>query len=119
MEIKSPKKPENETPDEAIIRRAKEFVTNTATRNEKTSWHRKMNRMVSLIAELQPIEEEIVELLAKKMPVVDKITELRSIMLKDCIHPFTHLVHHDNHIVCKFCEKKFSTGSNLDGKKDG
>lgn len=102
------KKPENETPEEAIIRHAKEQVANKASRNEKVSWDRKMDNMVTLLSELQPLEDQILDLVAKKMPIIDKIQLLRNEMVKDCVHPFTHQVFHDDHIVCKFCERKFN-----------
>lgn len=102
------KKPEGETPEEAKIRHAKEQVANNATRNEKVSWDRKMDNMVSLLAELQPIEDQIMDLMVKKMAFVDKIQMLRLDMVKECTHPFTHLTYHDDHIVCKFCERKFN-----------
>lgn len=102
------KKPEGETPEEAVIRHAKEQVANNATRNEKVSWDRKMDNMVSLLTELQPLEDQILDLQARKMPIIDKIQSLRQEMVRDCVHPFTHLVHHEDHVVCKFCERKFN-----------
>lgn len=102
------KKPENETEDEALVRREKETIANNATRNEKVSWDRKMDNMVSLLALLQPIEDQITDLTAQKMPIIDRIQELRKDMVKECVHPYTHLVHHDDYIVCKFCDRKFT-----------
>ena len=105
------KKPENETPEEAIIRHAKEQVANSATRNEKVSWDRKMDNMVKLLTDLQPIEDQILDLQAKKMPIIDSVQALRTEMVQSCVHPFTHQVYHDDHIVCKFCERKFNVVS--------
>lgn len=102
------KKPENETTEETTIRRKKETIANNATRNEKVSWDRKMNNMVSLLAELTPIEDEITDLMVKKMAIIDKVQSLRADMVKECTHPFTHLASHDDHIVCKFCDRKFT-----------
>lgn len=102
------KRPDNETPDEVIIRRTKETIANAATRNEKVSWDRKMDNMVSLLATLQPIEDQLADLMAQKMPIVDKVQALRNEMVNSCVHPFTHLVFHDEYVVCKFCNKKFS-----------
>ena len=100
------KKPENETENEALIRREKETIANNATRNEKVSWDRKMDNMVSLLAQLEPIENQITDLMAQKLPIIDKIQSLRNDMVRECVHPFTHLVHHDDYVVCKFCNKK-------------
>jgi len=102
------KKPENETPDEAEIRRVKETIANAATRNEKVSWDRKMDNMVTLLSTLQPIEDEIADLMAKKMPIIDNVQILRNQMVLDCVHPYTHLVTHEDHVVCKFCNRKFN-----------
>lgn len=101
------RKPEDETQDEAEIRRTKEIVSNKATRNEKVAWDRKMNNMVSLLAELTPIEEQLLGLITAKTKLVENIQELRGEMVLDCVHPFTHLVFHDDHVVCKFCDRKF------------
>jgi hypothetical protein len=100
--------PENETPEEALIRQQLETVANNATRSEKTSWNRKMDNMVKLIAVLRPIEEQILDLMAQKMPVIDSVSALRATMVKECIHPIDNLVHKDDHIICKFCDKKIS-----------
>ena len=102
------KKPGDETPEETSIRKIKEAVANSASRNMKVSFDRKMNNMVTLLALLDPIETQITELLAQKMPIIDNIQTLRLEMLQECIHPATHLVVKDDHVLCKFCERKFS-----------
>ena len=100
------KKPENETAEEAKVRQLLESVANNATRSEKTSWNRKMDNMVKLIAVLRPIEEQILELMADKMPIMDDIAALRAEMVKECVHPIDDLVYKETHIECKFCGKK-------------
>lgn len=105
------KKPTNETPEEELVRRNKEIVSGVATRNEKVSFDRKMHNMVTLLAQLQPLEQTISDLLAKKIPITDKIQQLRSEMVITCVHPITHLVDHNQYIVCKFCNKKFTIPS--------
>lgn len=102
------KRPENETADETAIRHTKETIANNATRNEKVSFDRKMDNMVSLLSLLTPIDEQISDLMTQKLPIVDKIQSLRQDMVKDCIHPYTHLVYHDDHVICKFCDRKFT-----------
>ena len=97
------KKPESETEQEAVIRRQLEAVSNSSNRSEKTSWNRKMDNMVKLIAKLRPIEQQMIELHAEKLPVLDDIAELRKMMIKECVHPFDQLAHHEDHIECKFC----------------
>ena len=73
--------PEGETPEEAIERQTKEAIANNANRSEKTSWNRKMDNMVSLMAKLMPIEEQIIELQAQKNPIFDDIQKLRNTMV--------------------------------------
>lgn len=99
-------KPLNETSEETSRRQFLELISNNATRSEKTSWDRKMDTMVTLMAKLRPIEESIIELMAQKMPIIDQIQALRNDMVKTCVHPFTHLVYQDDGTaVCKFCNE--------------
>jgi hypothetical protein len=101
------KKPENETPQAAADRRIREYVSNAATRSEKTSWGRKMDNMVRLLASLDPIEQRILEISSKeKQPVLDEIQQLRQSMVQECVHPFDQLVVKENHVECKFCTKR-------------
>lgn len=100
------KKPEKETQDQAVERRQTENIANKATRGEKTSWYRMMDNMVKLIAKLRPIEDKLLELSAQKIPILDEIAELRAKMVKECVHPFEHLVSKDGFTECKFCGTK-------------
>lgn len=101
------KKPDGETPDQAETRRHLELIADAATRGEKVSWDRKMDNMVSLIAKLRPIEDKILDLMAEKQPIIDEISELRHQMVKECVHPYTHLVLKGDVAECKFCSKRF------------
>lgn len=101
------KKPENETDHETTIRKLKETIANAASRNDKVAFDRKMNNMVTLLAELQPIDDQISDLLAEKTPIIDKIQALRTQMVIDCVHPYTHQVEYEGFIICKFCNRKF------------
>ena len=100
------KKPVNENPSEADIRLDLESVSNVASRSEKTSWNRKMNNMVKFLSLLKPIEDSILELSAQKEPIFDEIQILREAMIKECTHPYEYLLHQEDHIICKFCNKK-------------
>ena len=102
------RKPDNETPEQARIRRMLEAVANNSDRSEKTSWNRKLDNMVKLVAKLTPIEDQIAELEAQKIPILDEVQALRNVMVNECIHPLDHLVYHDDHILCKFCNKRIS-----------
>lgn len=100
-------KPVNETPEEAEIRQTIEGIANNATRSEKVSWHRKMDNLVQLLAELTPIEDEILALIVeKKIPIMDKVQELRGVMVNECIHPLDYLEEKGDHVECKFCQTK-------------
>jgi len=105
------KKPENETSREAEVRRILEQLANVANRSEKTSWNRKMDNLVKLMMLLEPIEQSILDIIEQeKTPMMDQISELRAMMVKECIHPFEYLVlgENDDVITCKFCNKKIN-----------
>jgi hypothetical protein len=102
------RKQPNETIEEQKIRMDLEAISNYATRSEKMSFHRMMDNLVKAIAELKPIQDKILELETKKIPLVDEIATLRNKMVRDCVHPYEHLVHKGDHIECKFCNKKFA-----------
>lgn len=102
------KKPEEETSIESNNRRFREEISNVANRSEKTSWNRKMDNMVKLLAALRPIEDQIIDLQAKKIPLFDEIQVLRKQMVNECIHPFEYLLVKETCVECKFCEKRMS-----------
>ncbi len=93
----------------------KDTISNAATQNEKVSWNRKLNNMSKLINELRPIEDKLLDLTNIKNELVDKISELRKIMVQDCIHPYEYLVQKDGYFECKFCYKKLMVNENLNG----
>jgi hypothetical protein len=64
--------------------------------------------MVSLLATLRPLEEQILKLINEKQPILDKVAELRIVMQAECVHPFEYLVHKDSFIECKFCNKRMN-----------
>ena len=100
-------KPVNETPEEMKERRLVEFIANNSTRSEKVSWNRKLDNLVVLMAELTPVEEEIMSLIVKKkVPIMDQIQELRGLMVNECIHPSDYLEPKDGYVECKFCQTK-------------
>ena len=103
------KKPENETEADAKQRKLFESIANFSDRSEKTSWNRKLENMVKLLAKLRPIEDQIIELQSQKMPIFDDVQVLRETMVKECIHPYQYLVQVDDHVLCKFGNKKIRT----------
>ncbi len=102
------RKPENETPEQTRVRQMLEAVANNADRSEKTSWNRKMDNMVKLLSKLQPLEEKALEIEQQKLPILDQIQELRSIMVKECVHPYEQLTYFDEYIHCKFCNRRIA-----------
>ena len=102
------RKPENETPEQARVRQLLETIANNSDRSEKTSWNRKMDNMIKLIAKLRPIEEQILDLESRKLPIIDEVQELRQLMIKECVHPYDHLTYFEDHMKCKFCERNIS-----------
>lgn len=109
------KKPEHETEEQTRERRILEAVSNTSNRSEKTSWNRKMDNMVKLLARLRPIEEKILRIIREeKQPVLDEVEVLRQMMVKECVHPYEHLVLKEDHILCKFCDKRISIPSDFE-----
>lgn len=104
------KKPENESEEQARIRKFMETVANHATRAEKTAWQRKRDNMEDLVKQLQPLEEELINLHFQMQPIKDQVTELRHEMVEECVHPFDLLIFKDDeageYVDCKFCNKK-------------
>ena len=104
------KKLENETEEQAKERLLFEQISNHADRSEKTTWKRKLDNMEKLIEKLRPIEEKILDIIKdEKQPILDEIQTLRGEMVKECIHPFEHLVQKDGYVECKFCNKRIRT----------
>ena len=101
------KRPENETIEESGVRQTLEAIADNATRSEKVSWERKMDNMVSLLAKLKPIEEQILDIMAQKTPIIDEIEALRRDMVRDCVHPYHMLSIQGELATCKFCNKRF------------
>lgn len=106
------KKPENETAHEKEQRQLFESIANNANRSEKTSWNRKLENMVKLIAKLRPIERQLIALMEQKLPILDDIQALRQTMVKECVHPYEYLVQTDDGVLCKFCNKRIAIPAN-------
>jgi len=103
------KRPENETAEQLVIRKTLETISNSANRSEKTSWNRKLDNMVKILARLRPIEQKILDIIEnEKMPIQDEIQQLRKVMVRECVHPYEYLVLEGDHVCCKFCDRKLS-----------
>jgi len=88
------------------------FISNFRNKNEKASWLRKKRNLEALVKDLDPIQQQILELNYQKNKIVDDITAIRNEMVKECIHPIDYLVHHGTYVMCRFCETKLRLVSN-------
>lgn len=84
------------------------IVSSHQGKNDKLAWKRKVKKMEGLISDISHYEEEILKIVMAKQPIMDDINKLRIEMVRDCIHPKDHLVHHGTYITCKFCERNIS-----------
>lgn len=83
-------------------------VANFRDKNEKASWLRKKKNLENLVADIAPIENEILRLTNEKARLMDEMGEIRKTMVVDCIHPQDYLIHYGVYIKCRFCENKVS-----------
>ena len=83
-------------------------VANFRDKNEKASWLRKKKNLETLVAELEPLETEIMRIQLAKTVILDEINTIRHTMVIDCIHPQDYLIHYDTYIKCRFCESNIS-----------
>ena len=82
-------------------------IVNHVPKNMRISWNRKRDKLTIIVAEnIQPIEEKILELTMEKQQYVDDVISLRDELIKECVHPRDSLVSKDDHVLCKFCNKK-------------
>lgn len=85
---------------------SKEYIASLPDRSEVRSWERKCVTMQRLLDELAPIEEQMFEIMRERLPLVNQIEDLRFQMTQECIHPVEHLVEKDDHVICKFCDRR-------------
>lgn len=77
-------------------------------KSDVLSWRRKKEKIEKMIEEeVQPLEDQILQLILQKQPLMDKIAELRGMMVETCIHPEDLLVEYDDGTMfCNFCNKR-------------
>jgi len=92
--------------DEDQVAKELADISKFADKNQRLSWRRKKTRMETLLRELEPLNEEALQLVLKKQPILDKIQVVRQKMILECVHPLDYLVHRGRHILCKFCGNK-------------
>lgn len=86
-------------------------IVNAKPKNERIAFTRKLKKIQELVESLEPIEAKILDIvLNEKYPIMDQIQELRTTMIKECVHPKDQLVYHNNgeeeYVECKFCNAK-------------
>lgn len=74
------------------------------------------NELIEMTENIKGVANEIEELILSKEPIEDKILNIRTEMIKDCIHPIDHLIHNGDSITCRFCETRLRLVQN--GKED-
>lgn len=91
----------------------REEVAGRASQSDKTAWKRRQANLEKVIADMAPIEQQLLELTAAKRPFLEDIERIRAEMVELCIHPAEMLVvtnttpsHHV--VLCKFCNKSFT-----------
>ncbi len=88
--------------------KALKFISNIKDKNEKLSFVRKQKKIEMMVAEMEPLDDQLLRLQAERQSIIDKIVTLRKQMVKECIHPKNSLVHKDTYIECKFCNARLS-----------
>lgn len=87
-------------------------IVNHATQGERNAWNRKRRQIEALVEQIQPVEQQIIEMRGRIQPTYDTIAEIRESMIHDCIHPADMLIDHDGVTICKFCERRFVVPNN-------
>ncbi len=106
------KTPENVTEEQLADHKAKDLISNHATRSEKTAWNRQYENLAKLVKRLEPIEDKLMALQTEKGKIFDELLVLRKELVESCVHPFEQLVTHEQRIICKFCEKRMVLPNN-------
>jgi len=95
--------------DEEKVAQDLNRISTYRDKNERLSWKRKKDKLEDLVKQLEPIEDKILKIMAdEKYPLLDKINLLRAEMVRECVHPKELLVHHGDHVECKFCQAKIA-----------
>ena len=77
-----------------------------------------MDNMVKLLAQLQPIEDQLLLLQSQKTPIFDNIQILRQQMVNECIHPYEYLIIKTGYVECKFCNHKLAAPTFISSMND-
>lgn len=82
-------------------------ISSYKRKNERLAFIRKRKKLEGLVDKLKPIEDKVLEIYTnERNPVMEEIQALRSVMIKDCVHPKDMLVHKGVYVECKFCQSK-------------
>jgi len=103
----------NQIPDTKRTKSLKDFISNHATRSEKTSWNRKNTNLAKLLTNnVNPLEDSIRDLQLQLESLYEDVKVLRTEMVDTCVHPVNGLQVVDrsesstnNAVKCTFCDK--------------
>lgn len=87
---------------------SKARLAESTPKNEQISWKRKQKNIEKLVAELEPLEDKIMEMMTLKTKIIDKIMTTRATMIAECVHPSDSLTESADgqSMICKFCERE-------------
>lgn len=80
-----------------------------AIKGEVAAWSRKRKSIERVITtNIRPLEDKIIEVNAQLMPLYDQLKTMRAEMVEFCIHPIDMLIYNEDHVLCKFCDRKLN-----------
>jgi DNA mismatch repair ATPase MutS len=84
-------------------------ISSHAIKGEVAAWSRKRKSIERVITtNIRPLEDKIIEANAALIPLYDQITTMRAEMVEFCIHPIDMLIYKEDHVECKFCNRKLN-----------
>jgi hypothetical protein len=93
----------NDIPEKDVFTK----IVNHASKNERVAWNRKHKKLKDSIEEkITPLEMKILEITMEKQVYMDEVLELRATLVKECVHPREFLMMKEDHVLCKFCNRK-------------
>jgi len=96
------------------------YIAEHFNKNDRISWKRKRDKLDKILEEdLNPIEENILNLIKQKNEIIDKVNDVRRLMVSECVHPYDYLEHKETFIECKFCGARIGFPKTLEIEVDG
>ena len=89
-----------------IDKEKSKIIYDITPKRDKVMFSRKLEELNQLLEVIRTYEDRISEIMIEKQVHMDKLQALRISMVKLCVHPTEFLTEVENHIFCKFCEKR-------------